>query len=113
MMGTIEHRVVKGLLTARPREGIESVNLEEKLLESYTNEGQMNQERLSDEQVNMLIHTPLSAGSPVVPIGTSEGVRVIRASTESDTVLYAGTERNAPCPCGSGKKYKQCHGKTL
>ncbi|MGN6721493.1 MAG: preprotein translocase subunit SecA [Marmoricola sp.] len=24
---------------------------------------------------------------------------------------YAGTSRNAPCPCGSGKKYKQCHGK--
>ena len=21
------------------------------------------------------------------------------------------TGRNAPCPCGSGKKYKQCHGK--
>ena len=20
------------------------------------------------------------------------------------------TERNAPCPCGSGKKYKKCHG---
>ncbi|MYF90782.1 MAG: preprotein translocase subunit SecA, partial [Gemmatimonadetes bacterium] len=19
--------------------------------------------------------------------------------------------RNAPCPCGSGKKYKRCHGK--
>ncbi|MGV8713164.1 MAG: SEC-C metal-binding domain-containing protein, partial [Nitrosomonas sp.] len=19
--------------------------------------------------------------------------------------------RNQPCPCGSGKKYKQCHGK--
>jgi preprotein translocase subunit SecA len=19
--------------------------------------------------------------------------------------------RNAPCPCGSGKKYKQCHGR--
>jgi preprotein translocase subunit SecA len=23
---------------------------------------------------------------------------------------YAGTPRNAPCPCGSGKKYKRCHG---
>ncbi|MGB2840508.1 MAG: SEC-C metal-binding domain-containing protein [Actinomycetes bacterium] len=23
---------------------------------------------------------------------------------------YAGTPRNAPCPCGSGKKYKKCHG---
>jgi len=20
------------------------------------------------------------------------------------------TPRNAPCPCGSGKKYKHCHG---
>ncbi|MDQ4008196.1 MAG: SEC-C metal-binding domain-containing protein, partial [Actinomycetota bacterium] len=23
---------------------------------------------------------------------------------------YAGTPRNAPCPCGSGRKYKRCHG---
>jgi SEC-C motif/gag-polyprotein putative aspartyl protease len=23
---------------------------------------------------------------------------------------FAGTGRNAPCPCGSGKKYKHCHG---
>ena len=22
------------------------------------------------------------------------------------------TPRNAPCPCGSGKKFKQCHGAT-
>ena len=25
--------------------------------------------------------------------------------------LFAGVGRNDPCPCGSGKKYKQCHGK--
>jgi preprotein translocase subunit SecA len=24
---------------------------------------------------------------------------------------WAGTGRNAPCPCGSGKKYKHCHGR--
>jgi preprotein translocase subunit SecA len=23
---------------------------------------------------------------------------------------YSGTPRNAPCPCGSGRKYKRCHG---
>ena len=23
---------------------------------------------------------------------------------------FAGTGRNADCPCGSGKKYKKCHG---
>lgn len=25
--------------------------------------------------------------------------------------MYHNTPRNAPCPCGSGKKYKRCHGK--
>jgi preprotein translocase subunit SecA len=24
---------------------------------------------------------------------------------------WAGTHRNAPCPCGSGKKFKHCHGR--
>jgi len=24
---------------------------------------------------------------------------------------HAKVGRNEPCPCGSGKKYKQCHGK--
>jgi hypothetical protein len=23
---------------------------------------------------------------------------------------FAGAERNDPCPCGSGRKFKQCHG---
>ena len=26
-------------------------------------------------------------------------------------MAFAGVGRNDPCPCGSGKKYKQCHGK--
>jgi preprotein translocase subunit SecA len=25
-------------------------------------------------------------------------------------VVGSGPARNAPCPCGSGKKYKRCHG---
>jgi preprotein translocase subunit SecA len=27
-----------------------------------------------------------------------------------DSDEYAGVSRNEPCPCGSGKKYKRCHG---
>ncbi|MGC5167071.1 SEC-C metal-binding domain-containing protein [Luteimicrobium sp. DT211] len=30
---------------------------------------------------------------------------------ESDGRTFPGTPRNAQCPCGSGKKYKLCHGK--
>jgi preprotein translocase subunit SecA len=42
-----------------------------------------------------------------------------RASDAGDAVAkavqraYPGTGRNKPCPCGSGKKYKMCHGKDL
>jgi preprotein translocase subunit SecA len=25
-------------------------------------------------------------------------------------VNEGGTSKNAPCPCGSGRKYKRCHG---
>ncbi|MBC7431043.1 MAG: preprotein translocase subunit SecA [Rubritepida sp.] len=30
----------------------------------------------------------------------------------NDETTWAATPRNAPCPCGSGKKYKHCHGRT-
>ncbi|MBT1165674.1 preprotein translocase subunit SecA [Bifidobacterium simiarum] len=30
---------------------------------------------------------------------------------EADGRTFPGTPKNAPCPCGSGKKYKMCHGK--
>ena len=38
----------------------------------------------------------------------NEDGSVERHSESNDE--YAGTSRNAPCPCGSGKKYKKCHG---
>ncbi len=28
-----------------------------------------------------------------------------------DPATWGKVPRNAPCPCGTGKKYKHCHGK--
>ncbi|MEU6426068.1 preprotein translocase subunit SecA [Microbispora sp. NPDC046973] len=43
--------------------------------------------------------------------GESGDVEVSRVrSTPEQRAAYGDTERNAPCPCGSGKKYKRCHG---
>ena len=28
----------------------------------------------------------------------------------ADGRTFPGTSKNAPCPCGSGRKYKMCHG---
>jgi preprotein translocase subunit SecA len=42
---------------------------------------------------------------PVSPIGLQYS-----AADESGNVTKSDVSRNAPCPCGSGKKYKRCHG---
>jgi preprotein translocase subunit SecA len=36
--------------------------------------------------------------------------RAQHSSAQAGDAKYAGVGRNAPCPCGSGKKYKMCHG---
>ena len=33
-----------------------------------------------------------------------------RTANPNDPSTWGATPRNAPCPCGSGKKYKHCHG---
>jgi uncharacterized protein len=36
---------------------------------------------------------------------------VMEQLVQEEANLYANVGRNEPCPCGSGKKFKQCHGK--
>jgi len=43
------------------------------------------------------------SGGPTSPTAVGEGARPGQA-------VGSDTPRNAPCPCGSGKKYKRCHG---
>jgi preprotein translocase subunit SecA len=31
----------------------------------------------------------------------------------SDPAVLRQVPRNAPCPCGSGRKFKQCHGRLV
>jgi preprotein translocase subunit SecA len=44
------------------------------------------------------------------PVVRRAGTTASAAGKATD-VAYPGTGRNKPCPCGSGKKYKMCHGK--
>jgi preprotein translocase subunit SecA len=47
------------------------------------------------------------AGPPVL-ISTQPRTETL---VSDDPTTWANTPRNAPCPCGSGKKYKHCHGR--
>ena len=47
------------------------------------------------------------------PLAARPSLQPMRAVSvdPNDPATWAGTPRNAPCPCGSGKKYKHCHGR--
>jgi uncharacterized protein len=38
-------------------------------------------------------------------------VKILAVDESQRQALFANAKRNDPCPCGSGKKYKQCHGR--
>jgi hypothetical protein len=48
---------------------------------------------------------------PLSKVVTAAGdVAASSAGSSNDPSSWGKVGRNAPCPCGSGKKYKQCHG---
>jgi hypothetical protein len=65
------------------------------------------------------IYRHLHAGGPAVVIDQKEPFMWdVRRSLAAGKVVpvptsgqYGNVGRNAPCPCGSGKKYKKCHGR--
>jgi preprotein translocase subunit SecA len=59
------------------------------------------------ERVSNVTYTaPDESGQPQV---TAEDAARLQSFLESQSVARVG--RNDPCPCGSGKKYKLCHGR--
>ncbi|MHB1129040.1 MAG: SEC-C metal-binding domain-containing protein, partial [Ilumatobacteraceae bacterium] len=50
----------------------------------------------------------LSAGEPGEPAQTPAQKTIVKSADD-----WSKTSRNATCPCGSGKKYKMCHGRTI
>ncbi len=63
---------------------------------------------------NVNLKQNLSYSGPSEP-GTAPKKKKAAAATRhkaaDDGQVFPGAVRNAPCPCGSGKKYKLCHGK--
>ncbi|RKM36495.1 preprotein translocase subunit SecA [Moraxella catarrhalis] len=56
--------------------------------------------------------TPRPLGRMTVTLGaTSAPDKAADITTDEVLVIPKNIHRNAPCPCGSGLKYKQCHGK--
>ncbi|KZM33956.1 preprotein translocase subunit SecA [Oerskovia enterophila] len=68
------------------------------------------------EQIPLQYSAPSDDGSGQAVVSGDGSRRARRAlhgeatAVEGDGRTFPGTPRNAKCPCGSGKKYKLCHG---
>jgi preprotein translocase subunit SecA len=62
------------------------------------------QERRQIPMTQMTAAPDVEDGGNGEVVRDEEGIHVTQAISEK-------VPRNAPCPCGSGKKYKQCHGR--
>jgi preprotein translocase subunit SecA len=50
-------------------------------------------------------------GAAAAPVAIATSPIRSDAVDPNDPATWRHTSRNAPCPCGSGKKYKHCHGR--
>lgn len=62
----------------------------------------------SESPSDILEETPLPEGVPNIPANTNDDV-----DAETLARWNAQVSRNALCPCGSGRKFKHCHGKLV
>jgi len=62
-------------------------------------------QQMADMQAQQAAASPQPAAQPAAGGGLPRGV------DPADESTWGNSGRNTPCPCGSGKKYKHCHGK--
>ncbi len=67
-------------------------------------------EKIKVQTTSLLLNAKIEVQqAPPVPKQEYKPIEVREGSSEAKTDKLTG--RNDPCPCGSGKKYKNCHGK--
>ena len=72
---------------------------------------------IAEEMIGFLFHVEVNIENDEVeakglatPPKQEQQLRYTAADVDGSATESGGTSRNAPCPCGSGLKYKRCHG---
>jgi len=96
LLDSVKNEVSKTLMTVQIQSGAQ--------LEDAAQEMETRAENIS----NVTYTAPTETGE----VETTLDEHTVRAASAAATASAAARiGRNDPCPCGSGKKYKQCHGK--
>jgi preprotein translocase subunit SecA len=78
---------------------------------AYAMAGGEPEEAMAEERATGTTGRPLPAPRTRGRTGSGNGADRGAPRPAGPRAPWAGTPRNAPCPCGSGKKFKHCHGR--
>ncbi len=100
LLDSVKNEVTKVLMTVKVQSGEQLEQAAEEI------------ESRGENIANVTYTAPTETGEVETLTDEATIRRVAPAALAAGaTTAFAGVGRNDPCPCGSGKKYKQCHGK--
>ena len=97
LLDSVKNEVTKVLMTVKVQSG------------EQLEQAAVDMENRADNIANVTYTAPTETGEVVATLDEDTVRR--REAMPASEVPRVG--RNEPCPCGSGKKYKQCHGKLV
>ena len=103
MMDGIKESVIPMLLR------MEAVHLDEEDVPEEDTRLKQYKESRPELNLGLSPAAGMAADDAALPLGTAAPAGQIKVEPIKRQFPKVG--RNDPCPCGSGKKYKQCHGK--
>jgi len=99
LLDSVKNEVTKVLMTVRVQSSEQ--------LDQAAEDMEQRAERIS----NVTYTAPTETGETESRLDESTSVRAVAGAAAGCVAAMPRVGRNDPCPCGSGKKYKQCHGK--
>jgi preprotein translocase subunit SecA len=98
LLDSVKNEVTKVLMTVKVQSG------------EQLDQAAEDMEERAERIANVTYTAPTETGEAESRLDESTAVRVAGAAAAGAAMLPR-VGRNDPCPCGSGKKYKHCHGK--
>ncbi|RZL62683.1 MAG: preprotein translocase subunit SecA [Variovorax sp.] len=102
LLDSVKNEVTRQLMTVRVQSGEQL----EEAAEAMESRG--------ENVANITYTAPTETGEVEVRVDEESQRRIAAAglgTLGAEAAAFARAGRNDPCPCGSGKKFKQCHGK--
>ena len=102
LLDSVKNEVTRQLMTVRVQSGEQLEEAAEAM------------ESRAENVANITYTAPTETGEVEVRVDEESQRRIAAAglgTLGAEAAAFARAGRNDPCPCGSGKKFKQCHGK--